>query len=269
MDIDRMATASSRVTARIEGPVATVTINAPARRNCIDLAGWRAFPALFDAIDARRDIRVIVLTGEGTEAFSAGADIAEFETERATAAGSRAYEVANVAAFDAVAGCSKPVIAAIRGFCFGAGVGLAASTDIRIAAEDAAFSVPAARLGVGYPPQALGSLVSLMGPEAVKRLFFAAGRLTAGEALALGLVGEVVPAAALAGRVAALAADIAAGAPLTIAAAKRAIDAAAGTGRILSRADLQALADACFASADYAEGRAAFRQKRKPHFRGE
>lgn len=261
-------TDSPRLQAEVAGAIATVTITAPERRNCIDLAAWKAFPSLMAALDASRDVRVIVLRGSGAEAFSAGADIAEFDTERATAQGSCAYEIANVAAFSAVAGVGKPVVAAIHGFCFGAGVGLAASADIRIASEEAAFAIPAARLGVGYPPAALRALVALMGPEETKRLFFAAGRLTASEARRIGLVGEVVPKAELEARVAELAADIAASAPLTMTAAKRAIDAAAGLGPALPATEIQALADACFASDDYAEGRAAFREKRRPVFRG-
>ncbi len=161
----------------------------------------------------------MVLRGAGTQAFSTGADIAEFDTERATAEGSRAYEAENVRAFDAVAGSAKPVIAAIHGFCFGAGVGLAAACDLRIAADDARFSVPAARLGVGYPPTALRSLVALAGPETVKRLFFLAGQIDAAQALAAGLVGEVAPKEELEARVAAAATAIAAGAPMTILAA--------------------------------------------------
>jgi enoyl-CoA hydratase/carnithine racemase len=261
-------TLSGRLKARIEDSVATVEISAPGRRNCIDLAAWKALPPLCAALDARSDVRVVLLRGEGEEAFCAGADIAEFDTERATPEGSRAYEAANVAAFAAVAGLRMPVVALIHGYCFGAGVGLAASADIRLAAEDAVFAVPAARLGVGYPPQALKSLVALMGPEAVKRLFFAAGRLTAQEARAAGLVSEVMPKAGLDARGAALAAEIAAGAPLTIAAVKRAIDAAAGLPGGADAEALQVLADACFASADYAEGRAAFREKRAPIFTG-
>jgi enoyl-CoA hydratase/carnithine racemase len=268
MPAETLTTDSPRLAAMVENNVATVLIHAPERRNCIDLAAWRAFPALFASIDARQDIRVIILRGAGQEAFCAGADISEFDTARATPDGSRAYELANVAAFDAVAGVSKPVIALIHGYCFGAGVGLAASADIRIAAEDAVFSVPAAKLGVGYPPAALRSLVALMGPEAVKRLFFTAGRLSAAEALRLGLVGEVVAKDALDSRAAGVAEDIAAGAPLTMLAAKRAIDAAAGSRLAPSDHELQRLADACFASQDYAEGRRAFREKRKPDFQG-
>lgn len=260
-------TASPRLLASIEGNVATVTISAPERRNCIDLATWKSFPSLFSRLDAEPDVRVIILRGAGTQAFSTGADIAEFDTERATAEGSRAYEVENVRAFEAVAASAKPVIALIHGFCFGAGVGLAAACDLRIAADDARFAVPAARLGVGYPPTALRSLVALAGSETVKRLFFRADTLDAQQALAAGLLGEIHPKAELDAQVADAAAAIAAGAPMTILAAKRAIDAAAGLAE-LPLAELQALADACFRSDDYAEGRSAFREKRKPVFKG-
>jgi enoyl-CoA hydratase/carnithine racemase len=260
---------SPRLTAQIGGAVATVTITNPARRNCVDLATWQAIPAVFAALDTERELRVIILRGAGDEAFCAGADIAEFDTTRATPEGSRAYEAANVAAFDAVAQARVPVIALIHGFCFGAGVGLASACDLRLAAEDATFAIPAAALGVGYPPTALATLVALMGPAAVKRLFFTAERLDARAAHAAGLISEVLPKAALEGAVATLAARMTEGAPLTITAAKRAIDAAAGLPGALDKQALQALADACFASADYTEGRAAFRAKRKPIFKGE
>jgi enoyl-CoA hydratase/carnithine racemase len=262
-----LSTLSPRLLASVEGPIATVTLHAPERRNCIDLATWQAIPKLFAEINASKDIRVVILRGAGDEAFCAGADIAEFETLRNTPEGSRAYEVQNVAAFDAVAACRKPV-AMVAGFCFGAGVGLAAACDLRIAASTAQIAVPAARLGVGYPPTAMRTLVALMGPQPVKMLFFSGTRLNAAEAKAAGFFDRVVEPSGLADAVAELAAQIAAGAPLTIDAAKQAIDAAAGLSHAKSAADLQALADACFASEDYAEGRAAFKDKRKPVFFG-
>jgi enoyl-CoA hydratase/carnithine racemase len=261
-------TTSPRLVAEVVQSTATVTISASERRNCIDLITWKAIPALFTALDADTDVRVVILTGAGDKAFCAGADIAEFDTERATAAGSRAYEQENVRAFNAVSAISKPVVAVIHGFCFGAGVGLAAACDLRLAADDAIFAIPAALLGVGYPPTALRSLVALMGPEATKNLFFSAGRLTASQALSVGLVGSVHPKEELDPAAAKLAQAIASGAPMTVMAAKRAIDAAAGSSGALPMEKLQQLADACFASQDYAEGRAAFKDKRKPLFRG-
>lgn len=262
------ASASPRLRAAREGAVVTLTLDAPARRNCLDLAAWRALPALLDSISADTAARVVILRGAGDAAFCAGADIAEFETTRATAEGSASYERANVAAFAAVSGCSLPVIAAIGGHCFGAGVGLAAACDIRVAGDDAVFAIPAAKLGVGYPPVAMRWLTPLMGPERTKRLFLLAERLDAAMALEAALVSEVVPAAALHDHARGLAEAIAAHAPMTILAARRAIDAAAGAPDALDEARLQALADACFASRDYAEGRAAFREKRQARFDG-
>jgi enoyl-CoA hydratase/carnithine racemase len=263
-----ISTSSPRLLASVEGAVATVTLNAPERRNCVDLACWQAIPAVFQVLDQDNDVRIVILRGAGDEAFCAGADIAEFETLRSTAVGSRAYETSNVAAFNAVAACGKPVIAMVQGFCFGAGVGLAAACDMRIAADDAQVAVPAARLGVGYPPTAMRMLVALMGPQPVKQLFFTGSKLTAVEAHAAGLFDSVVPKNALGTEVARLASQICAGAPMTIAAAKQAIDAAAGLSHAKQADELQALADACFASEDYAEGRKAFHEKRTPVFRG-
>jgi enoyl-CoA hydratase/carnithine racemase len=149
----------------------------------------------------------------------------------------------------------------------GGGLGLALACDVRIASEDAVFAIPAARLGVGYPPAAMTQVVAALGAQTAKLLFYTANRIHAEEALRLGLLAETVAKSALDGRVDELAHDIASGAPLTLAAAKRAIDAASGT-RPAKLEDLRALADACFDSADYAEGRAAFLEKQAPRFEG-
>lgn len=262
-----LASPCPRLIASVEGPVGRLMINNPERRNAIDIAMWRAIPALMQALAAEPDVRVIVL-GSTSGPFSAGADISEFSTERATPDGSRAYERENVRAFEAVAACPRPVIAAIRGFCFGAGSGLALSCDLRIASEDAAFAIPAARLGVAYPPQAFGPIVAVIGAARAKELFFTGRRVSADEALAIGMLNQVVAPAHLETAVADLAATIARGAPMTHTSTKRSIDAAAGLPVARPAAEVQALADACFDSADYAEGRRAFAEKRDPVFRG-
>ena len=135
----------------------------------------------------------IVLRGAGQESFASGADIGEFATVRADAEGGRLYEAANEAAFWAVAHCSKPVIAMIRGFCLGGGFGLALSCDLRVASENAIFGIPAARLGIGYPPGAMKLVTAAVGAPAAKDLFFTARRIGAQEASRLGVVQRLVP----------------------------------------------------------------------------
>jgi enoyl-CoA hydratase/carnithine racemase len=250
----------------LDGAVATLAVDNPAKRNAIDLEMWRALPPIMAALEADDRVRAVILRGSGRGAFASGADIAEFSTVRADAAGGRAYEAANEAAFWAVAHCAKPVIASIRSFCLGGGFGLALACDLRIAEEGATFGIPAARLGVGYPPGAMSLVVAALGPAAAKDLFFTAQRIGAAEALRLGVVQRVTADEELDEEAALLAETIAANAPLTLRAAKVAIDRAAGTGR--EGTDPIALADACFDSADYREGRAAFLEKRQPVFSG-
>ena len=135
----------------ITDAIGCIEINNQARRNAFDLAMWQKLPQLVQQLDQNSAVRLIILRGVGKSAFCSGADISEFSTVRATAAGGKAYEQANEAAFAALAHCSKPTLAAIRGFCMGGGVGLAASCDLRIAESGTEFGIPAARLGVGYP----------------------------------------------------------------------------------------------------------------------
>ena len=229
---------------------------------------WQAIPELAARLDADPAVRVVVLRGAGEEAFVSGADISEFARTRTGARAAQGYEDVGVAAFEAVARIAKPVIAMIRGYCIGGGMALALSADLRWAADDAVFAIPAARLGLGYHVTGLDALVRLVGPSTAKELLFTARRFSASEALARGLVNEVVPAAELEARVRALAATIADNAPLTLRSAKRVIaelarDAAERDHEAMRRSIL-----ACFESEDYREGVRAFLEKRKPAFTG-
>ncbi|HZH53975.1 MAG TPA: enoyl-CoA hydratase [Microvirga sp.] len=246
--------------------VATVAVDNPAKRNAFDLEMWRALPAIMAALDGDDRVRVVVLRGAGASAFASGADISEFQTHRADAASGRHYEAVNEAALWAVARCLKPVVAMIRGHCLGAGFGLALSCDLRIAAENAVFGIPAAKLGVGYPPGAMKIITAAVGAPAAKDLFFTARRIDAAQAERLGVVQQVVADGGLEATVMSLAQGIARNAPLTIRAAKAAIDDAAGLER--PGTDPVALADLCFDSADAIEGRNAFLEKREPVFTG-
>lgn len=257
-----------RIRVTTDGPVGRILVDNPARRNAVSLAMWRAVPTAVAALEADPAVRVILLAGAGDLAFVSGADISEFAEVRRDAASARAYEEANAAAFAALRDTAKPTIAAIRGFCLGGGMGLAVACDLRLAADDAVFGIPAARLGVGYPPDCMADVVDAVGPQRAKELFFTARRIDASEALAIGLVTRVVPAADLAAEAERLAATIADNAPLTVRAAKAAIALAGRGGDEAARRAVQALTDACFDSADFAEGRSAFLEKRPPLFRG-
>ncbi len=130
---------------------------------------WAAIPALMKSLDDSPDVRVIVIRGAGAEAFAAGADISEFGEARNDAAAAKTYEAVNGAAFAAVRGASKPVIAMIQGFCFGGGLALALACDLRVAGASAVFSLPPARLGLAYPLDGLRDLVSAIGPALPRR----------------------------------------------------------------------------------------------------
>ncbi len=262
-------TEQGRIVTRVESPVGWLLIDNPTRRNAVTLNMWRALPAAVASLDEDPAVRVIVVRGGGEQTFVAGADISEFDTVRRDARSARAYEAANAEAFDAIRRAVKPTLAMIRGFCLGGGLGIAAACDLRFAEAGSTFGIPAARLGVGYPPSAVRDVVNLIGPARAKDLFFSARRVGTDEALAIGLVNRLAPIDGLEVMVAGIVEEIAAGAPLTIRAAKAAIDAVAGDPGEADWNRIQALADACFDSADFAEGRTAFVEKRKPRFRGE
>lgn len=245
--------------------VATLAFDRPGRKNALTAALWAGLAGAASQAPSR-GARVLVIRGAGAD-FCAGADISEFDTVRRDAATARAYEEVNSAAFAAIRDLPIPTIAAIRGICFGGGFGIAAACDLRIAADDAQFSVPAARLGLAYPQDAMADIVHACGPQMAKLLTFGAGRIDAARALGTGFLAEVTPAAGLDQRVAALAAAIAANAPLSVRASKAAIRAVL-SGAPADIEAARALGAVTFDSADYAEGRAAFRDKRAPRFTG-
>jgi len=249
-----------------DGPVTRIILDNPKRRNAIDLASWRRLAVLVPDLAQQRDTRAIVLVGRGDD-FSAGADISEFDTVRRDEATARVYEAANSAAFAAVRNAAVPVIAAIRGICFGGGFGLAAAADLRIATPDAQFSVPAARLGLAYPQDAMMDIVSSAGAQMARYLTYSAARIGAEAALACGFLLDIVDADRFEARINDIAHQIADNAPLSIKASKLAIAAALSGDAVLAAAAIAA-GDRTFASEDYAEGRSAFRDKRQPRFSG-
>jgi enoyl-CoA hydratase/carnithine racemase len=250
-----------------QGDIGFVVASNPARMNAFTAGMWKAVPQVLAEAEADPAIRVIVLRGEGTRAFSAGADISEFDSARAGDA-TAAYGALNDAAFRALSQCTKPTLAMIHGFCLGGGLAVALCTDIRLADEAAEFAIPAAKLGLGYNARWVRPLLAAVPPAKAKEMLFTGRRFKVAEAQAMGLVNTVVPAAELEARTLALTAEIAANAPLTVRAAKRTIDELVRNPQTPDLAALDAAVATCFQSEDYAEGRLAFKEKRKPRFQG-
>jgi enoyl-CoA hydratase/carnithine racemase len=235
--------------------------------NALTAAMWKALPDLVAEAERQSAIRVIVLRGAGVRAFSAGADISEFDSARAGDSAAE-YDALNDAAFLALSHCTKPTIAMIHGYCLGGGLGLALCTDIRIADERAEFAIPAAKLGLGYNARWVRPLLAAVPPSRAKEMLFTGRRFNVAEAADMGLVNRVVPTSELEAKTRALTQEIAANAPLTVRAAKRVIDELVRHPETPDMTALDAAVAACFESDDYAEGRRAFLEKRKPRFEG-
>jgi enoyl-CoA hydratase/carnithine racemase len=250
------------------GAVATVLFSNPAKMNAVTFDMWSAVPATLAALDADPAVRVVVIAGDGDKAFISGADISQFEKLRGTAEAQADYNKAVERAYLAPMHCSKPVIARIRGICIGGGLGFAAACDLRICSDDAVFRMPAARLGLGYSPAGVRRFMHVIGAANTSDIFFTARKFDAQEALRMGFVSRVVPAAQLEQAVAETCALIAENAPLTVAAAKFAVQQALKDPAERDMAKAVHMVETCFASADHKEGRKAFMDKRKPSFTG-
>ncbi|MGH8704591.1 MAG: enoyl-CoA hydratase [Burkholderiales bacterium] len=252
-----------------DGAVATVLFSNLPRMNAVTYDMWHAVPKTIAALDADPGVRVIVVAGDGEKAFISGADISQFEKLRGTVEAQVEYNKAVEQAYLAPMKCSKPVIARIRGICIGGGLGFAAACDLRICSDDAVFRMPAARLGLGYSPAGVRRFMNVLGAANTVDIFFTARKFDAKEALRMGFVTQVVPAKKLESTVAGYCAMIAENAPLTVAAAKFAVQQALKDPAERDMAAAMKMVEACFASADHKEGRSAFMEKRKPVFRGQ
>ena len=228
---------------------------------------WAGIAPIIERFAQDPKVRVVVLTGQGTQAFSAGADISEFDHNRATGESGLGYERATELAFESLYRCAKPVVAAIRGICFGGGMALALACDLRLASDDARFCIPAGKLGIGYGLGLTANLVKRLGAGTAADVLLTGQTYIATEALARGIVQRIAPAKEFDALVGNYVSMLSENAPLSLAAAKIAIRATLDNDAD-ARAQAELAFAACMRSEDYKEGRRAFAAKRKPRFEG-
>lgn len=246
-----------------EPPFARVVLNRPERRNAISRAMWRALSAIRTEIEAREDALVVLVEGAGGH-FSAGADISEFDAVYRDAHATRDYSDAIQNGLNALIALDRPTIAVLRGNTVGGGLGLALACDLRFCAADALLAITPAKLGLVYGHAETRRLVELVGPARAKDLLFSARPIDTNEALAIGLIDRRVETGV---EEAALAygQELAKFSQTSIRGAKRAVEAIAA-GMAVETPDYRALTEAAALGWDFAEGRAAFAEKRSPKF---
>jgi enoyl-CoA hydratase len=263
-----MQTSTSKLIAHKDGAFGWLIFDNPERRNALTLDMWQGIPEILQAFDADPEVRIVIIAGAGDKAFISGADISQFESERSNSEADARYSALTDLAMGTLERLPKPTIAMIRGFCIGGGLAVALACDLRIAAEDAKFGIPAARLGLGYGFEGVRRLVAIVGPAYASEVLFTARHIDAADALRMGLVNKVVGVDDLESTARSYATQIAGNAPLTIRASKLAIKEALKDPEARELSALDAAIAACFESEDFTEGRRAFLEKRKPRFQG-
>jgi enoyl-CoA hydratase len=260
--------ADGKILKSVAEGVGVITFNNPEKRNAMSLDMWEGLGHALTELRDDSDVRVVILVGAGDKAFVSGADISQFEKTRHNAAASEEYSRRSAAQRALLADYPKPTVSCIRGFCLGGGMQVAMLTDIRIAAEDSQFGIPAARLGIAYGYDGLRHLVSLVGPSWARLIMYAGMRISSKEALRIGLVDRVIPNDELWNATMEIARTISGNAPLAIQAAKITIAQVLKDPADRDMDAIKKIGMACMDSEDFREGRRAFMEKRKPHFKG-
>lgn len=255
-----------RINLSIDNGVGWIELDNPSKLNAISTGMWRTLIDALATFESDPALRCVVITGQGDQAFCVGADIAEKDRVKPETTGD--YDRMVIDALSKVQAFPKPTIAMISGYCLGAGVALATACDLRVAEAGSRFGIPAAKLGLACFYAVIKRLADLVGPSTTKRILFTGDRFSAEEALRFGLIDELVAAGELRATVSKMAAGIAANAPLTIAAAKHAVDTVMSDAARRDMAGCAARERACMESEDYVEGRRAFLEKRAPVFQG-
>ena len=252
-----------------DGPIGWIVFNQPEKRNAVSQEMWQLMPEYVNDLAKDDAIRVVILRGGGDKSFVSGADISQFKDKRKNMADEEEYRRISARGQDSLTTLQKPLMAMIHGFCVGGGVGVALTCDIRIAADDARFGIPAARLGLGYHYRGMDKLMALVGPAYTKEIFFTARTdFSAQDAWRMGLVNQVVPKAELETFTRDYALKIAQNAPLTLRSAKETVNQLLRPAADRDLALLDKLIADCFNSQDYQEGVKAFGEKRRPQFQG-
>lgn len=248
--------------------VGVVLFNQPAKRNAVSIEMWDGVCETLDLFAADNGVRVVVYAGAGGKAFVSGSDISQFAARRNSAEANAEFARLTGRGRSKLATFPKPSIACLQGYCVGGGIAIALQADLRVAASDAVFAIPAARLGIAYGIEPMERLMALVGPARARLMLYTGRRFTAEEAFTMGLVEMVAPEHDVVREAVDLARSIVENAPLSVLAAKFTIE------QVLKDAverDVAGVAEhmrRCMDSADYHEGRTAFTEKRKPVFVG-
>lgn len=246
--------------------VATLTLNRPKSHNAINMGMYKALPDVVATLDKDPEVKVIVVRGAGEKSFASGADITEFERERASAAKARNYNEKVAAAEQAIEGLAKPTIAMIHGYCIGGGAGLALACDLRFADTRARFAITPAKLGLVYSLESTKRVVDLAGPSRAKWILMSGQQIQAQRAWELGLFDELVEPEELERYTYEFAEVITTRAQFSVRMGKEMVRRVVN-GQVDDDEATTDIRNSSFDTEDYAEGVRSFLAKRPPEFR--